>query len=272
MKTKRVAGALGIATMILFATTACGDRTSDSKEVTPDKGTATVSDAAVVSDEAGELTVFAAASLNTAFPEIAAGIFKEAYPNVEVKFSFAGSSSLAEQMNSGAPVDVFASADEKNMGKVVDLVPAPVAFTSNTLRLVVPAGNPAGVKGLDSMGDAKLVVCAPQVPCGRLTTEVSEALGVTLTPVSEEQSVTDVRTKVETGEADAGLVYITDAKLAGDKIEIIEVPGLEDHQTKYMIGVPSAAPSGDVAKAFLDAVMAEAGQEVLAKYGFAPVQ
>lgn len=209
------------------------------------------------------VTVFAAASLNSAFPKIAKEVFEPAHPGVEVKFSFEGSSSLAEKIRAGAPADVFASADEKNMDKVGKLARGPQQFTTNTLRLIVPAGNPAGVRDLSSAG--KLVVCAPQVPCGRVTQKVAERLGVVLAPVSQEQSVTDVRTKVESGEADAGLVYLTDAKLAGAKVEVVDVPGIADVGTSYMLAALTDTPA---AEAFVQAVMSKRGQEILAEHGF----
>ncbi|OFS74741.1 hypothetical protein HMPREF3167_04880 [Trueperella sp. HMSC08B05] len=220
------------------------------------------------SPASSELIVFAAASLNTAFPQIAEEVFGPDNPGVNVTFSFEGSSSLAEKILAGAPADVFASANVGNMDKVGDLAVSPAEFTKNTLRLIVPAGNPAGVTDLASANAAKLVVCAPQVPCGAATTQLAEHLGLTLTPVSEEQSVTDVRTKVETDEADAGLVYVTDAMLVADKVKIVDVPGITDVGTSYMIATLTDAPNPDAAKAFLDAVMSEKGQAILAEYGF----
>lgn len=220
--------------------------------------------------DAGELTVFAAASLNAAFPEIAEDVFAQDYPDVEVNFAFEGSSSLVEKMRSGAAADVFASANVANMDKAVaaDLVNEPAELTKNTLRLIVPAGNPAGVSGLESANAANFVICAPQVPCGGVSAELAESAGIDFTPVSEEQSVTDVRTKVETGEADAGLVYLTDALLAGNAVEIVEVEGITAVGTVYMIATLADAPNPELAAAFMDAVMSDAGRDILATYGF----
>ena len=138
-------------------------------------------------------------------------------------FSFAGSSDLVTQLQQGAPADVFASADTKNMDKATadNLVQGdPVNFASNTLEIAVPPDNPAKITSFADLAEAgvKVVVCAPQVPCGSATQKVETATGVTLKPVSEENSVTDVLNKVTTGEADAGLVYNTDVKSAGDKV------------------------------------------------------
>lgn len=220
------------------------------------------------SADGGELTVFAAASLNAAFPEIAERVFAADYPHTKVNFSFEGSSSLAEKILAGAPADVFASANTKNMDKVASLAVAPAEFTKNTLRLIVPAGNPASVTDLASASAAKLVVCAPQVPCGAATATLAQHLGVEIRSVSQEQSVTDVRTKVETGEADAGLVYLTDALLAGERVQVVDIPRITEVGTSYMLATLAEAPSPEAARAFVDAVRSPRGQEILAKHGF----
>lgn len=220
----------------------------------------------------GELIVFAAASLNKVFPEIEKELLSDS--GLKIKYSFEGSSTLVDQMKSGAKADVFASADEKNMAKAkaAGLLTNSVAFTSNVLTLIVPKGNPGKITGLDtSLNGKKLVVCALGVPCGNATAELTKQLGIKLTPVSEEQKVTDVRAKVETGEADAGLVYVTDAKAAGDKVEIVPVIGSEKVTNIYPIAVTKTAANPTGAKAFLAAVRSAKGQAILAKYGFQPV-
>ncbi|MDO5726296.1 MAG: molybdate ABC transporter substrate-binding protein [Bowdeniella nasicola] len=227
------------------------------------------------SDQGGEkteLTVFAAASLNKAFSDIAAE-FEQDNPNVSVNFSFEGSSTLVDQMAEGAPADVFASADEKNMTRASqeELVGESQEFATNVLTLIVPAGNPAKITGLDdSLDDARLVVCAPGVPCGNATETLADNLGIELNPVSEEQKVTDVRGKVEAGEADAGLVYTTDAKAAGDAVEVIEVPGADEVVNRYPIAVTKTGADNAAAQAFVTWVLSERGQEILASYGFGP--
>jgi molybdate transport system substrate-binding protein len=160
------------------------------------------------SAEARTLTVFAAASLKGSFTEIGRE-FEAANPGVTVRFSFAGSSDLVTQITEGAPADVFASADEKNMTKVTDrslTAAAPVDFATNVLEIVTAAGNPVGIKTLADLAKpgVKVVVCAGQVPCGSATQTVETSSGVTLSPVSEESSVTDVLGKVTSGEADSG--------------------------------------------------------------------
>lgn len=219
------------------------------------------------SSPSGDLTVFAAASLAYAFEEIGDQFTKQ-HLDASVSFSYAGSSSLVSQISAGAPADIFASADEQNMVKAADHVPDPVVFTENTLRLVVPTGNPAGIESLSDLEGSKLVVCAPQVPCGRVTAELEAALNYDFEPVSEEQSVTDVRTKVEIGEADAGFVYVTDAVAASDNLEIIDIDGVDSVSTKYMIGILSSTQNEELAQDFIDLVMSEEGQAILAEYGF----
>ncbi|MDO5747259.1 MAG: molybdate ABC transporter substrate-binding protein [Actinomycetaceae bacterium] len=217
------------------------------------------------------LTVFAAASLNKAFPDIVDKVLKKDHPHIDVNFSFEGSSTLVDQLNSGAPADVFASADEKNMTKATDahLVSDVTLFAANVLTLIVPAGNRANITGLnDSLDGKKLVVCAPQVPCGNATKQLSEQLNVQLSPVSEEQKVTDVRAKVENGQADAGLVYVTDAKAAGNKVQIIDVDGSDKVVNMYPISMVNTSKHTKEAKAFIAAVKSPEGQKILEKYGF----
>lgn len=217
------------------------------------------------------LHVFAAASLQEPFEELGEQ-FESEHEDVTVEFSFAGSSTLVEQIQQGAPADVFASADTKNMDKLTDagLEEAdPVDFTTNTLRIAVPAGNPAGVTDLASLtGDLNLVVCAPEVPCGAATETVEEAAGLEFAPVSEEQSVTDVLNKVTSGEADAGLVYVTDVEKAGDAVEGIDFPEAQEAVNTYSITTVDGSANPQLGQEFVDLVTGEEGQEVLAGYGF----
>ena len=212
-------------------------------------------------------TVFAAASLHESFEELAAD------NGADVTFSFDGSSGLVDQIAEGAPADVFASADTANMDRAVDeglIQGEPVRFATNTLVMVVPDGNPAAVVGLDeSLNGAKLVICAAEVPCGRASLALAESVGVVLDPVSEESNVTDVLGKVTSGEADAGLVYATDAMSAGDDVEVIEIPGSADHVNEYWIGVVTDGDH-EAAAGFIDLVTSQPGQDLLATYGFGP--
>ena len=264
---KRFSGIAAVAALSLITLSSCSggsESASSSSSTASSAATTTVT-------EPVELKVFAAASLNKAFPEIADTVLKESDPNIKVTFNFQGSSTLVDQMKEGAPADVFASADQKNMTKASDakLVDAPKPFASNVLTLIVPKGNPAKITGLDSSLDGKkLVVCAQGVPCGNATKQLAEKLGVTLNPVSEEQKVTDVRAKVESGEADAGLVYATDAKAAGDKVETIEVARANEVVNSYPIALTVSTKNKEAAQKFIDAVLSDKGQAVLKKYGF----
>ena len=222
-------------------------------------------------DDPVTLQVFAAASLQEPFKELGEQ-FEAEHEDVTVEFSFAGSSTLIEQIQQGAPADVFASADTKNMDKLTEAgleAVDPVDFTTNTLMIAVPAGNPAGVTDLASLtGALNLVVCAPEVPCGAATATVEEAAGLEFAPVSEEQSVTDVLNKVTSGEADAGLVYVTDVEKAGDAVEGIEFPESQEAVNTYPITTVDGAANPELGQEFVDLVTGEQGQETLAGYGF----
>ena len=222
---------------------------------------------------ANKIIVFAAASLKKTFTELGEQ-FKTQNPGSSVEFSFAGSSDLVTQLTQGAPADVFASADTKNMDKAAQaglLAGNPVNFASNTLTIAVAPGNPKKIgsfKDLTRQG-LNVVVCAPQVPCGSATQKVEQVTGVTLYPVSEESAVTDVLSKVETGQADAGLVYVTDAKGAGDKVASVAFPEAAGAVNTYPIAVLKESKSQELARKFLDLVTGEAGQKVLNAAGFA---
>jgi molybdate transport system substrate-binding protein len=221
----------------------------------------------------GKLVVFAAASLQKTFTDIGEE-FKTDNPGWSVDFTFAGSSDLVTQLTQGAKADVFASADTKNMDKAskAGLVEGdPVTFASNTLVIVTAPGNPKKVASFADLAkpDLSVVVCAPQVPCGSATKTVEQSAKVTLNPVSEESSVTDVLTKVTTGQADAGVVYVTDALGVGDKVTEVDFPESSSAVNTYPIAVLKAAANADLAKKFVELVTGEAGQKVLLKAGFA---
>jgi molybdate transport system substrate-binding protein len=219
------------------------------------------------------IMVFAAASLKSTFTEIGEQ-FKTDNPGVAVEFSFAGSSDLVTQLTQGAQADVFASADTKNMDKAAQaglLDGDPVNFASNTLTIAVAPGNPKQVTSFQDLAESGLtvVVCAPQVPCGSATRKVEEATGVHITPVSEESSVSDVLNKVTTGQADAGLVYVTDATAAGGKVTGVPFPQSADAVNTYPIAALKPSEHQELARKFIDAVTGEAGQKILSAAGFA---
>jgi len=218
------------------------------------------------------LTVFAAASLTATFEQIAEE-FETTHDGVDVQLNFAGSSDLVAQILEGAPADVFASADAANMRKlsVGDLAGAePADFASNTLQIAVPRGNPSGVDTFDDLAaeNLNLVVCAPEVPCGAAAEAVADAAGVELSPVSEEQSVIDVLAKVVSGEADAGLVYVTDVIAAGDTVDGIAFPESEAAVNVYPIAPVLGSELPDLAQEFVDLVLSDSGQSLLGAAGF----
>lgn len=223
-------------------------------------------------DVTGTVTVFAAASLTKTFTELGRR-FEAAHPGTTVTFSFAGSSDLVSQLAAGAPADVFASADEANMAKAVDaqvVSGSPVDFATNVLAIAVPRGNPAHITGFADLASpgVKTVVCAPQVPCGAATAKVEASAGVTLTPVSQESSVTDVLGKVTSGEADAGIVYATDVKGAGSAVGSVPFPEAAKTVNVYPITAVAHAPNAPGAKAFVAFVTGPEGRRVLSAAGF----
>ena len=217
----------------------------------------------------GKVTVLAAASLQKAFEEIEKTVEKD-NPGLDVTFDFQGSQDLVASLAGGDSADVLATANNSTMKTAADqkLVGSQTEFATNVLTLIVPKGNPKKITGLDSSLDgANLVICAPEVPCGEATKKLAQAQGITLKPVSEEQKVTDVRGKVESGEADAGIVYTTDAAAAKDKTDKIDIPdgGVVNHYPIAQTAKPEN-PAG--AQAFIEAVTGKTGQEILAKHGF----
>ncbi|WP_160663438.1 molybdate ABC transporter substrate-binding protein [Pseudarthrobacter sp. ATCC 49987] len=218
------------------------------------------------------LTVFAAASLKAPFTALAEQ-FETRNPGTTVTLSFAGSSDLATQISQGAPVDVFASADTRNMAKLSDAALVEGSsrdFATNVLTIAVPRANPASIGSFADLAGpgVKVVMCAAQVPCGAAATTVEKETGITLTPVSEESSVTDVLGKVISGEADAGLVYVTDVRTAGGKVK--EVPFAEAAKAvnTYPIAAVRTARNKDLAAAFIATVTGPEGQKLLSAAGF----
>ena len=220
----------------------------------------------------GEVVVFAAASLTDAFTELG-DAFAASNPGSTVTFNFAGSSALATQITEGAPADVFASADLATMATLIETGATtgdPVVFATNRAAIVVAAGNPSGVTGVADLADDDLVVvqCAPEVPCGRYAAQVLATAGVAVTPKSLEENVRAVVSKVTLGEADAGIVYVTDVAAAGPEVEGVEIPADVNVVAEYPIAVTAGAPNPDGARAFVDFVLGDRGQQILASYGF----
>jgi molybdate transport system substrate-binding protein len=248
------------ALLLVTATAACSDD-PDAADPGGDGG-----------DGGTTLTVFAAASLTSSFEQLGES-FEKSHEGVQVDFNFTGSSDLVAQIQSGAPADVFASADEANMEKLTaDGLQGsdPELFATNTLEIATPPDNPADVQSLEDLADPdiNLVICAPEVPCGAASQSVAEAAGVTLEPDSEEQSVTDVLGKVTSGEADAGLVYVTDVITAGDAVQGIELPESASVVNSYPIATVADSENAELAREFVDLVLSDEGQQVLRDAGF----
>lgn len=230
--------------------------------------------AGCATDEKTTLRVYAASSLSATFGEIAAQ-FEAAHEGVDVQLSLGGSSDLVAQVAEGAPADVVATADEATMARLVaeDLTGAePRTFATNTLQLAVPPGNPASVRGLADLGrpGLDLVVCAPAVPCGAAAVRVAESADIALRPVSEEPSVGDVLAKVASGEAEAGLVYVTDVLAAAGQVEGVPLPEAANAPNAYPIAPVADSDHPDLAADFVALVLGSSGQRVLADAGFGP--
>ena len=217
------------------------------------------------------ITVFAAASLTSTFTALGKQ-FEADHDGVSVKFSFGGSSDLVSDIQNGAPADVFASADTANMDKLTGDGSAsdPKEFASNVLEIATPPGNPAKITSFADLGKpgVKVVVCADGVPCGTAAEQMEQKTHVTLHPVSEEQSVTDVLGKVESGDADAGLVYVTDVTAAGDKVTGVTFPESKEVVNTYPIAALKDSSHASTAQEFVDYVLNAAGQKVLQDAGF----
>jgi molybdate transport system substrate-binding protein len=220
------------------------------------------------------VTVLAAASLTDVFTKLEPK-FEAANPGADVRFSFGGSSDLATQIVNGAPADVFASANEKQMTVVADagkVAGEPKPFTTNVLTIVVPPGNPKGIRSFADLAkpDVTELVCAPQVPCGAATQEIERATDIQLSPASEEPDVRSVLAKVQAREADAGLVYITDARSAEGKVEQINFPEARDAVNVYPIAAIQGGPQAQLSVAFVAFILGAEGQRELTAAGFSP--
>ena len=268
MRISRRAAIAAVSLLSAVSLAACGGSASNSSTGAA-TGAASAGASGGTGKANGKVTVLAAASLQKAFEEIEKTVEKD-NPGLDVTFDFQGSQDLVSSLAGGNSADVLATANNSTMKTAADqkLVGSQTEFATNVLTLIVPKGNPKKITGLDSSLDgANLVICAPEVPCGEATKKLAQAQGITLKPVSEEQKVTDVRGKVESGEADAGIVYTTDAAAAKDKTDKIDIPdgGVVNHYPIAQTAKPEN-PAG--AQAFIDAVTGKTGQEILAKHGF----
>lgn len=256
---------LGLA-LALTVVLGLGARCGDDK---PKESAASTSSSATT-PAVGNLTVLAAASLSESFKELGTA-FEAKHPGSKVTFSFDSSSALAAQANNAAPADLFASADQANMKKVTDAGNAtgPNVFAHNKLAIIVAKGNPKKVKSLADFTRISFVLCAPEVPCGKYGVEALSKAAVKAQPKSLETNVKGVVTKITSGEADAGIGYVTDAKAAAASAEGIEIPDAQNVIAEYPMAVLKQSANANLAYAFLDYILGPEAQAVLAKYGFA---
>ncbi|MFE0524089.1 molybdate ABC transporter substrate-binding protein [Streptomyces sp. NPDC058954] len=263
-RTRRTLRAAGAGAAALLALTACSS--SDSNDT---KSASSPSSSAKLS---GTVTVFAAASLQESFTTLGKEFEKE-HPGTKVTFNFGGSDTLAASITGGAPADVFAAASPKTMAIVTaekDAVGTPATFVRNQLEIATLPGNPdkvASLKDLTRPG-LKVVLCDRTVPCGAAAQKALDASKLKLTPVSYEQDVKSALTKVELKEADAAVVYKTDVRAAGDKVEGVEFPESADAINDYPIALLKNAPNAAAAQAFIQLVKSAEGQKVLSGAGF----
>lgn len=217
--------------------------------------------------EDGELTVLAAASLTDVYEDLAEQF--ESRHRAEVTFSFGSSTDLAEQAADGAPGDVLATADETSMrvAEEAGVTGDVTTFATTTMVLVTPPGNPAGIESVDDLEGVTWVRCADEVPCGRVAAAVLDAEGVTAAPASLEDDVRATLDKVVSGEAEAGLVYASDAVAAGDGVATVEIPGAEEQPTSYLVTTLEQSEDPDLARAWVDLVTSEEGRRALTAAG-----
>jgi molybdate transport system substrate-binding protein len=220
----------------------------------------------------GYINVFAAASLTASFNALGIS-FHQAHPGVGVNFNFAGTPTLVTQIEQGAPADVFASADTTNMDKLTTdgfTSGSSKVFARNQLEIVVAPGNPKGITGLGDLAKPGVIYISegPTVPAGKYSLQALAMAGVKVTPKSLETSVTAVISKIELGEADAGIVYTTDIQAAGSQVAGVQIPAANNVIATYPIVAVKGTKYSDVASAFIDYVLSSTGQSMLATFGF----
>ncbi len=272
MKNRLSQLAVAVAAVALFAG-ACSS--SDQPSTQPGASVTAPAPKGAANTGGGTLTVFAAASLTESFTALGKE-FEAQHAGVTVKFSFAGSSTLEQQLDNGAKADVFASADQATMDKAVQagvIDGQATVFATNKLAIAVAPGNPKGIKSFADLNKPNLTVitCAAQVPCGAAAKKVETATGVTLKPKSEEQDVKQVLNKVVSGDADAGLVYVTDVTSAAGKADKVDFPEAAQAINSYPIATVKGGQA-DLAHQFEEFVLGAQGKTELTKAGFGSAQ
>lgn len=219
----------------------------------------------------GSITVLAASSLTDTFSTIA-DQFKSAHPGASITFSFGASSDLATEIQQGNPADVFASASTKTMDQIGHAAVKASNFATNTMEIATPPGNPKHIVSVGDLANSsvKVAVCDYAVPCGTVAKDVFDNAKVTVKPTASEQDVKSTRTVVESGEVDAGVVYVTDVKAAGRKVTGVQIPASINATTTYPISVLKGSKNAALAQAFVNYVLSPAGQQELRAAAFAP--
>ncbi len=264
---------LAVTATLPIALVACSSSSKSSAPATtaataPTTAAPTATTAVVLS---GSLNVFAAASLTGAFNAARTSLATRE-PSLSLTFNFAGSNTLVTQIQQGAPADVFASADQKNMAKLVTagLVETPVTFAKNKLEIAVAPGNPKNITSLQDLAKPGITVVleATGVPAGDYTRTVETQLGISITPKSLEPDVKTAITQVTTGEADATVVYVTDVAAAGSKVAGVTIPDNLQPSITYPIAVVKATHNPAAAEAFVQSAVSGAVQKALIAAGF----
>ncbi len=260
--TRRRAAAAVLAAALLVPLTACGNDDSQ------DSGSAKTAESAPGAPQA-DLTVLAASSLTDVF-KTAGAAYEKKHPGTKITFSFAGSQELVAQVKQGAPADALVTADTKSMGSVKADTGTPTVIARNRLVIATVEGNPHKVDELKDLADTKLkvVLAAPEVPAGKYSKKILDAQQITVKPVSQEPNVRAVLGKVELGEADAGLVYKTDAATATDKVDAVEIPDAQNAIAEYPAATLKQSKHAEAAAAFVTWLSTPEAQKILQDAGF----
>ncbi|MFB7406166.1 molybdate ABC transporter substrate-binding protein [Streptomyces sp. NPDC056202] len=267
---RRRTAAAALTAALLVPLAACGNSDDNKKDTAGPSGSASASATASTSGApAANLTVLAAASLTDVF-KTAGAAYEKSHPGTKLTFSFAGSQELVAQVSQGSPADVLVTADTKSMDKVKADTGTPAIIAKNRLVIATGEGNPFKVDDLKDLADTKLkvVLAAPEVPAGKYSKQILDAQKVTVKPVSQEPNVRAVLSKVELGEADAGLVYKTDAASAADKVDAVEIPDDQNAIAKYPAATIKDSKNAEAAAAFVAWLSSPEGQKILQDAGF----